>query len=84
MNRDKLIEEFEAETGNKFNVEYVVYNDYAEWLEQKLINLLTIPDVSKQRELLYAFIDWNEANDRNDNDETGFKEDADDFLKSIL
>jgi len=71
MNRDKLIEEFEAETGNKFNVEYVVYNDYAEWLEQKLINLLTIPDVSKQRELLIAFMGrkWHEDEIMNSDEE---------------
>lgn len=36
MNRDKLVNEYEKETGNRFNVECVVYNDYVEWLEDKL------------------------------------------------
>ena len=36
MNRTELIKQYEKETGNKWVVELVVYNDYAEWLERKL------------------------------------------------
>jgi ABC-type glycerol-3-phosphate transport system substrate-binding protein len=42
MNRDELVRDFEKETGLKFNVEFVAYNDYSVWLELKL---LAIPDV---------------------------------------
>ena len=32
--------------------------EYVEWLEQKLVKKLTIPDVSKRSELLIAYDKW--------------------------
>ena len=36
--KEELRTEFATETKIKFNAEWVAYNDYVEWLEQKLIN----------------------------------------------
>jgi hypothetical protein len=47
MKNTDLRTEFTAETQKRFNVEWVAYNDYAEWLEQKLVKLLTIAPVIK-------------------------------------
>jgi len=43
MKNTDLRTEFTTETKTRFNVEWVAYNDYVEWLEQKLVKLLTIP-----------------------------------------
>ncbi|MFH1000052.1 MAG: hypothetical protein V1783_04340 [Bacteroidota bacterium] len=45
MKNTDLRNEFTTETQKRFNVEWIAYNDYAEWLEQKLVKLLTIPPV---------------------------------------
>ena len=47
MKNTDLRTEFTAETQKRFNVEWIAYNDYAEWLEQKLVKLLTITPVIK-------------------------------------
>ena len=47
MKNTDLRTEFTTETQKRFNVEWIAYNDYAEWLEQKLVKLLTIPPVIK-------------------------------------
>ena len=47
MKNTDLRTEFTKETKTRFNVEWIAYNDYAEWLEQKLVKLLTIPHVIK-------------------------------------
>ena len=47
MENTDLRTEFTAETQKRFNVEWIAYNDYAEWLEQKLVKLLTITPVIK-------------------------------------
>ena len=46
MEKTDLRTEFTKETKVRFNVEWVAYNDYVEWLEQRLVKLLTIPPVS--------------------------------------
>lgn len=46
MKNTDLRIEFTTETKTRFNVEWIAYNDYAEWLEQKLLKLLTMPYVS--------------------------------------
>ena len=46
MEKTDLRTEFTKETKARFNVEWVAYNDYVEWLEQRLVKLLTIPPVS--------------------------------------
>ena len=51
MENTDLRTEFTAETQKRFNVEWIAYNDYAEWLEQKLVKLLTIPLVSNSLDL---------------------------------
>ena len=50
MRRDKLVRECEKETGNKFNVECVVYNDYAEWLETKLSERQTTTEAKSKED----------------------------------
>ena len=47
METTDLRTEFTKETQKRFNVEWIAYNDYAEWLEQKLVKLLTITPVIK-------------------------------------
>lgn len=47
MKNTDLRTEFTKETKTRFNVEWIAYNDYAEWLEQKLVKLLTITPVIK-------------------------------------
>ena len=37
MNNTDLRAQFSGETGKLFNVEWIAYNDYAVWLESKLI-----------------------------------------------
>ena len=51
MKNTDLRTEFTAETQKRFNVEWIAYNDYAEWLEQKLVKLLTITPVSNSLDL---------------------------------
>ena len=46
MEKTDLRTEFTKETKARFNVEWVAYNDYVEWLEQRLVKLLTTPPVS--------------------------------------
>jgi hypothetical protein len=46
MEKIDLRTKFAIETKTKFNIEFVTHNDYVEWLEGKLIKLLTIPDLS--------------------------------------
>jgi hypothetical protein len=46
MENTDLRTEFSTETKTRFNVEWVAYNDYVEWLERKLVKLLTIHAVS--------------------------------------
>ena len=43
MENTDLRTEFSTETKTRFNVEWVAYNDYVEWLERKLVKLLTMP-----------------------------------------
>ncbi|KKP64370.1 MAG: hypothetical protein UR61_C0047G0012 [candidate division WS6 bacterium GW2011_GWE1_34_7] len=45
MENTDLRTDFTTETKTRFNVEWVAYNDYVEWLERKLVKLLTIPPV---------------------------------------
>lgn len=46
MKRTDLRTQFTKETKTRFNTEWLAYNDYVDWLEQRLVKLLTIPDVS--------------------------------------
>jgi hypothetical protein len=48
MENTDLRTEFSTETKTRFNVEWVAHNDYVEWLERKLVKLLTIPPVINQ------------------------------------
>jgi hypothetical protein len=57
METTDLRTEFTKETKTRFNIECIAYNEYADWLEQRLVKLLTIPDVNQQREQLLAFCD---------------------------
>lgn len=45
METTDLRTEFTKETKTRFNTEWLAYNDYVDWLEQKLVKLLTIPPV---------------------------------------
>jgi hypothetical protein len=47
METTDLRTEFTKETKTRFNSEWIAYNDYAAWLEQRLVKLLTIPPVVK-------------------------------------
>jgi hypothetical protein len=47
--KEELRTEFATETKIKFNAEWVAYNDYVEWLEQKLINLSAISPVEESQ-----------------------------------
>lgn len=46
METTDLRTEFTKETKTRFNTEWLAYNDYVDWLEQRLVKLLTIPPVS--------------------------------------
>ena len=46
MEATDLRTEFAKETKTRFNTEWLAYNDYVDWLEQRLVKLLTIPHVS--------------------------------------
>lgn len=52
MEATDLRTEFTKETKTIFNTEWLAYNDYVAWLEQRLVKLLTIPSVSQQSEQL--------------------------------
>ena len=45
METTDLRTEFTKETKTRFNTEWLAYNDYVDWLEQRLVKLLTIPPV---------------------------------------
>ena len=60
MEKTELRTEFSIETQTKFNVEWIAYNDYAEWLEKKLLKLLPIPPVVGQSEQLADFAEMKE------------------------
>jgi hypothetical protein len=45
MEATDLRTEFTKETKTRFNTEWLAYNDYVTWLEQRLVKLLTIPPV---------------------------------------
>lgn len=45
METTDLRTEFTKETKTRFNTEWLAYNDYVAWLEQRLIKLLTISPV---------------------------------------
>ena len=45
MKNTDLRTEFTKETKTRFNTEWLAYNDYVDWLEQRLVKLLTIPPV---------------------------------------
>lgn len=47
MEATDLRTEFTKETKTRFNTEWLAYNDYVYWLEQRLVKLLTIPPVIK-------------------------------------
>lgn len=47
METTDLRTEFTKETKTRFNSEWIAYNDYASWMEHRLIKLLTIPLVIK-------------------------------------
>lgn len=47
METTDLRTEFTKETKTRFNTEWIAYNDYVDWLEQRLVKLLTIPTVIK-------------------------------------
>lgn len=47
METTDLRTEFTKETKTRFNTEWLAYNDYVDWLEQRLVKLLTIPPVIK-------------------------------------
>ena len=52
MEATDLRKQFREETKKPFNTEWLVYNDYVYWLEQRLVKLLTMPTVSQQSEQL--------------------------------
>ena len=52
MEATDLRTEFSKETKTRFNTEWLAYNDYVDWLEQKLVKLLTIPHVVGRSEQL--------------------------------
>ncbi len=52
MEATDLRTEFAKETKRRFNTEWLAYNDYVDWLEQKLVKLLTIPHVVGRSEQL--------------------------------
>ena len=61
MTTTELREKFESDTGR----DAVVINQYTypteqyfNWLEQELVKLFAIPDVSHRRELLLAFVEY--------------------------
>ena len=45
METTDLRTEFTKETKTRFNTEWLAYNDYVDWLEQRLVKLLNIPIV---------------------------------------
>jgi hypothetical protein len=45
METTDLRTEFTKETKTRFNTEWLVYNDYVDWLEKRLVKLLTIQPV---------------------------------------
>lgn len=47
METTDLRTEFTKETKTRFNTEWIAYNDYVDWLEQRLVKLLTKPPVIK-------------------------------------
>lgn len=67
METTDLRTEFTKETKTRFNSEWIAYNDYAAWLEQRLIKLLTIPPVSgsfsipKYRKIPIVIMKWNDG-----------------------
>jgi hypothetical protein len=63
-------EEYQQETGlyhyDSGSMDFKWSDNYVEWLEKR-VKVLTLTDVSEQRELLenyQHFIDWNEEHDR--------------------
>lgn len=52
METTDLRTEFTKETKTRFNTEWLAYNDYVDWLEQRLVKLLTIPPVVGRSEQL--------------------------------
>jgi hypothetical protein len=52
MEATDLRTEFTKETKTRFNSEWLAYNDYVAWLEQRLIKLLTISPVIEHSEQL--------------------------------
>jgi hypothetical protein len=52
METTDLRTEFTKETKTRFNSEWLAYNDYVAWLEQRLIKLLTISPVIEHSEQL--------------------------------
>lgn len=48
MEATDLRTEFTKETKTRFNTEWLAYNDYVAWLEQRLVKLLTIPPVTNR------------------------------------
>ena len=58
MKRTDLRTEFTTETKARFNVEWLAYNDYVEWLERKLVKLLTILPVSNSLQDIQEIIEF--------------------------
>lgn len=57
MQKTDLRTKFSTESHKKFNVEWIVYNDYVDWLENKLIRLLTLNQKGKIMEKYPEFND---------------------------
>lgn len=45
MTKVDLRDEFSKFTGKPFNIEFVVYNDYVEWLEHRILENETLHSV---------------------------------------
>jgi hypothetical protein len=56
METTDLRTEFTKETKTRFNIEWIVYNDYVDWLEQRLVKLLTIPPVIKSADSIEEIV----------------------------
>lgn len=60
METTDLRTEFTKETKTRFNTEWLAYNDYVDWLEQRLVKLCTIPHVSNCCDCFIGFLSGEE------------------------
>lgn len=79
MKNTDLRTEFTTETKTRL----VVYNDYVEWLERKLVKLLTIPLVIQRSEQLIDFFKWLNDYEELKYTEKGIEFYVNEYLKSI-